>query len=119
MRISDWSSDVCSSDLLEIHDPGTAGRRRDYHPQHMLGGLAPGLVERQRLLVQFHAGVAVTLDPAFDQHEQVGPYRLRTGIAAPDAAEQGGGEEQRHGAEDQQPGDVINLLRPYLDIDRK
>src|SRR3546814_11589532 len=78
MRISDWSSDVCSSDLLEIHDPGTAGRRRDYHPQHMLGGLAPGLVERQRLLVQFHAGVAVTLDPAFDQHEQVGPYRLRT-----------------------------------------
>src|SRR3546814_5439214 len=26
MRISDWSSDVCSSDLLDINDPGEAAR---------------------------------------------------------------------------------------------
>src|SRR3546814_19559267 len=28
MRISDWSSDVCSSDLQDIHEAGTRKRRR-------------------------------------------------------------------------------------------
>src|SRR3546814_17186165 len=33
MRISDWSSDVCSSDLLVIEDHGdAAGRQRCHHP---------------------------------------------------------------------------------------
>src|SRR3546814_8447189 len=47
MRISDWSSDVCSSDLLEVVDAGKVDER------HLVGqqGLAAafvGLVERGR-----------------------------------------------------------------------
>src|SRR3546814_1599582 len=30
MRISDWSSDVCSSDLLGAAEPGHRGRRADH-----------------------------------------------------------------------------------------
>src|SRR3546814_16077384 len=49
MRISDWSSDVCSSDLLrqcrEARPPGTArqaGDRRRRPPRRGLGGLLRG-----------------------------------------------------------------------------
>src|SRR3546814_12359987 len=53
MRISDWSSDVCSSDLLSAGLPsrsadrdGPAGagwRRRAWHPSHRRAGPEPGL----------------------------------------------------------------------------
>src|SRR3546814_1321954 len=41
MRISDWSSDVCSSDLEEIIRQGG-----------LVGGLVDGLVESQRKIVE-------------------------------------------------------------------
>jgi hypothetical protein len=50
-----------------------------------------------------------------DQQEEVGPDRLRTGKAAPDAARQGVRQDQRRRGEDHQPGDVVQFLRPDLD----
>src|SRR3546814_1239400 len=67
MRISDWSSDVCSSDLPcgedgeELHEPGAVERRPlestqsvDEEPLHLVGGhvteeLLPQLVEQMFL----------------------------------------------------------------------
>src|SRR3546814_2230821 len=36
MRISDWSSDVCSSDLLHRGEQGAGGGRLDAHPAAMI-----------------------------------------------------------------------------------
>src|SRR3546814_18911483 len=49
MRISDWSSDVCSSDLFEV--------REDPLPVLLLGGIGrgPGPEHVQRVVVQVHA----------------------------------------------------------------
>ena len=81
----------------------------------VLAALAPGLVERQRRGVEPHAGVAVALEQALDDDVEVGPDRLRAGVAAPEPAEQGGGQEQGQGRHHQQAGDEIDLLRPQLD----
>src|SRR3546814_5259031 len=46
MRISDWSSDVCSSDLADL--PGNAHHARQRLYDHVVGGLGavgPGLTE--------------------------------------------------------------------------
>ena len=67
--------------------------------------------------VALHALVAVAFDQALDPHEEIGPHRLRTGVAAPDAAEQAGDQEQRDRAHDQQAGQVVDVLRPELEIE--
>src|SRR3546814_4955682 len=41
MRISDWSSDVCSSDLLGLRDGEYAGQRQQFAALH---GLADGVL---------------------------------------------------------------------------
>src|SRR3546814_8790433 len=67
MRISDWSSDVCSSDLRrvgeELHHPGAAGRRRrgDHHrgagEERRAAPHAGGLPRASRAAVRLlHAG---------------------------------------------------------------
>ena len=68
-----------------------------------------------RLLVAAHAGIAIALDPALDQHEQVGPDRLRAGEAAPQPARQRVRQDQDGRGEHQKPGDQIKVLRPELD----
>src|SRR3546814_5543621 len=47
MRISDWSSDVCSSDLDTIHEPQSLlrGDRGDHHPI-----LGVGLAEQASII---------------------------------------------------------------------
>src|SRR3546814_18165111 len=54
MRISDWSSDVCSSDLMlrQVHIPSPEGRLSNY-PHQMSGGM------KQRVL----AAMATSLKP--------------------------------------------------------
>src|SRR3546814_11116566 len=49
MRISDWSSDVCSSDLVEYAQAGVRGiaRKQDHFHPRRLGGRA--VVERDQL----------------------------------------------------------------------
>ena len=49
---------------------------------------------------------------ALGQDHEVGPHRLRAGIAAPDAARHRRDEEQRQRREHQDAGDVVEFLRP-------
>ena len=100
-----------------VHDPGAAGPECDAEPGRVLQRLAPDRVERHRLCVALHAFVAVAFDQALDPHEEIGPHRLRAGVAAPDAAEQAGDQEQRDRAHDQQAGQVVDVLRPELEIE--
>jgi hypothetical protein len=59
--------------------------------------------------------VAVALDPALHREEEVGPHRLRTGIAAPDPAERRGEQEEAEARHDQKARDEVELVRPDLD----
>ena len=72
-------------------------------------------LEGPRLLIAQQVLAAVALDPALDGLEQVGPHRLRTEIAAPDASRDRVHQEQRHRGEDEQPGEVVDFLRPDFD----
>src|SRR3546814_7215702 len=62
MRISDWSSDVCSSDLLDIAfvivdaEARTGGRRHAQMLHQRLGAMVPG-ADRHARLVQYGADV--------------------------------------------------------------
>src|SRR3546814_10587308 len=57
MRISDWSSDVCSSDLVELdHLAAQALARRD---EDLVGFLAPLVVDRLQLLDPRQARLAL------------------------------------------------------------
>ena len=58
---------------------------------------------------------AVAFDSPLHQHEQVGPDRLRAGEAAPQPAGEGVRQDQDGRGEDQQPGHIIEFLRPDLD----
>src|SRR3546814_15504738 len=91
MRISDWSSDVCSSDLIEDIALGNAGESAD--------GLGPG-------------------DDA-DRHlgDIAGDHRVLAGLADTDEAEAGDQQGARHRIEH----DLLRLrLRIMaLEIDRK
>ncbi|MGY4496807.1 hypothetical protein ACVWYH_000734 [Bradyrhizobium sp. GM24.11] len=82
-----------------------------------LSAISEDAPERQRTgrLVLAHPLAAVAFDEALDGVEQIGPDRLRTEIAAPDAATNRVHQEQRHRGDDQQAGEVIDLLRPQLD----
>ena len=57
----------------------------------------------------------VAFDPALDDLEQVCPHRLRTEISAPNPSGDRVHQEQGHRGEDEQAGEVVNLLRPQLD----
>ena len=99
----------------EVHDPGAAGRQGDQQPDRVSGQLLSDLGEGERPLLEANAGIAVTLDLALHPHEQVGPYRLRAGEPAPHPTKPGGGQKQPDSADDQQAGQVVDLLRPDLD----
>src|SRR3546814_17789426 len=65
MRISDWSSDVCSSDLIEANAPGSRGPRRSifrsdkrlYRWQFDLGAPRRGLQSYVREPRRVHVSV--------------------------------------------------------------
>ena len=78
----------------------------------MRAAQAPGFVERPGRLVELDTRVAVALPEALGQDHEVGPHRLRAGIAAPDAARHRRDEEQRQRRKHQDAGDVIEFLRP-------
>src|SRR3546814_17982300 len=82
MRISDWSSDVCSSDLLVGDEP--ARRVQKQHAKNFLGQRAHRGLE---IFDQFRAG-------GFDNAtEQFGAYGFEAGLA------RGRSEERRVGKE--------------------
>jgi hypothetical protein len=73
------------------------------------------LADGPRRLVEFDAGVAVTLDQFLDLDEKVGPDRLRAGIAAPGAAHHRGDEKKADTSHHQKPGHEVELLWPDFD----
>src|SRR3546814_17763417 len=79
MRISDWSSDVCSSDLLEAGDVDEAGRTADQHsavegePRH---GLPAALVDRARAV----ADAAAVLQDRADRRMLLPALKLFEGV---------------------------------------
>ena len=99
----------------EIENPGAAGPPRDHQPQKCLAAVRATRSERPRLPVAHQMLAPVALDPALDGIEQIGPHRLRTEIAAPDPSGDRVHQEQRHRRDDQQAGQVVDLLRPDLD----
>ena len=103
----------------EIEHPGAAGQRGDHEPDRPFHQTQPGLARAPRLVPQPDAGVAVALDPAFGQDEEIGPDRLRAGIAAPDPAQRRGEEEQPQARHDQKTGDEVEFMRPDLDPEEK
>ncbi len=103
----------------EIEHPGAARRHRDQEPGEMRRALAPQPLERPLRLVEPHARVAVALEEALDRDHQVGPHRLRTGIAAPHAPGDRGDEKERERSKDQKAGDVVEFLRPDLEEEEK
>ncbi len=99
----------------EIEHPGAAGQQPDQQPRGPFHRPQPRLAGVPALFIQPDLGVAVALDPALDKDEQVGPDRLRAGIAAPHPPQRRGEQEQPQPGHDQQPGDEIELVRPDLD----
>ena len=99
----------------EVEDPGAAGPPCDHQPPEMLRRRARRAFEGPRLLVAQQMFAPVALNPALDRHEQIGPHRLRAEIAAPDPPGDGVHQEQRHGGDNQEAGQVIDFLRPDLD----
>src|SRR3546814_18783280 len=87
MRISDWSSDVCSSDLPAI--AGKASAFRDHRLDQR------GRLER----VAVQALIFAELFQDFRQTDGVGPEHRSTGVDRPAISQDGRSEERRVGKE--------------------
>ena len=80
-------------------------------------------ISRTRWMVSGAPAFSDALAPvAFDQPlhgvEQVGPHRLRTQIAAPDAPPDRVHQKQRHRRDNEQSGKIIDFLRPQFDEEK-
>src|SRR5690606_27858135 len=76
-------------------------------------GSAPGqFLQRPGRGIELDALATVALGDLLDAHEDPGPYALRAGVAAPNAAGQHGDEEQAEGSDDQDGRKQDEILRP-------
>src|SRR3546814_2573007 len=73
MRISDWSSDVCSSDLIQ--DPCTAGPEGDGQVDRIFDRPLGNLFRFPWPVREADLRVAVAVDQPVDMLEQIGPHR--------------------------------------------
>ncbi len=80
----------------------------------MLGDALDELFRRPRFGVELHPVAPVALDLPLDPEKKVRPDRLRTGVAAPHAAEERVGEKEGQRCDNQQAGEIVHLLRPEL-----
>jgi len=78
----------------------------------VLGALDAQLAGIERCLIELDAGIAVAFDPVFDPHEQLGIDRLRAGVTAEQAAGNRRYQEQRIGGNNEQGGQVNDILWP-------
>ena len=102
-------------DWREITHEGETGPAGKGYPEKMLGSLDAELARIHRLRIQLLLFQAVAFHLAFDPEKRLGPYRLRTGITAPDAPGNGGDKKQREPGDNQQRGKVDKILRPERD----
>ena len=99
----------------EIEHPGAAGPPRHHQPQKMLQAGTRQPIERPRLAVALQMLAAIAFGPPLDGEKEIGPYGLRAQISAPHPAGDGVHQEQDHGRDNEQPGEVVGFLRPNLD----
>src|SRR5688500_6698615 len=83
------------ADVAEVADESAAGEQRKGDPQNLLGALAQELGAAPAGTIELDALLAATLGEPLQPDENFGPYRLRAGIAAPQAPGQRGAKEQR------------------------
>src|SRR5262249_43591862 len=81
----------------------------------MLGAGARDALDRPGLTIALQMLALVAFGPALDGLEQIGPNRLRAQVAAPQPAGDGVHQEQRHRRQNEQTGQIVELLRPDLD----
>ena len=103
----------------EIEHPGAASGDRYQQPEEMRRALAPQRLKRPRRFVEPHARVAVALEKALYRNHQVGPHRLRAGVAAPHAPGDRGNEKERKPGQHEKAGDVVEFLRPDLQEEKE
>ena len=104
----------------EIEYPSPPGGHRDQSPSDPLGQTQPRLADIPFLLpMQAQPRIAIPLDPTLNKNEKIGPHGLRTGIAAPHAAQRRGEQKQTQARHDQQTGHEIKLMRPNLDPEKE
>jgi hypothetical protein len=115
MRLTGQQIDQQRRRIGEIEHPRPAGGEADQYPDDPFRHPQPQLARAPILAVEAQASVAVALDPALDQDEEVGPDGLRAGIAAPDPAQRRGKQEQPQPRHDQKARDKVELVRPDLD----
>src|SRR5574343_106096 len=96
----------------EIGDQRKSRPDRDQQPYCVLGRFQPELTCGQRPLVQLHACRTIALDLVLHPHEYFGIDGLRTRIAAEQATGNSREQEQGVSGNDQQQGQVENILRP-------
>ena len=77
----------------EIHDPCASGPKGDKQPYRPFSETLGDFLRAPRCLFQPGLRVAVAINIALDMQEQIGPNGLRTGIAAPSAANRAGHQE--------------------------
>jgi hypothetical protein len=99
-------------DRREVADEGEAGPQRHRAPGQVLGALLGELGRRRWLPVERHARAALAFDLALYPQEDFGIHRLRTGEAAPHPSGHRRRQEQQIGADDEQRGQVDEVLRP-------
>src|ERR1700753_1999385 len=62
-----------------------------------------------------HALATIAVDQTLDGIKQIGPYGLRAEISAPNSTADRIHQKECNRGENQQPGKIIDLLRPQLD----
>ncbi len=100
------------SDGTEITNEGEAGEEGKGDPKEMFGGFDANFAQAGGRFVQFYAFRTVSFYPAFHPQEDVGPHGLGAGKAAPEAASEGGEEEEGDASDDEQEGKIDEVLRP-------
>ena len=104
--------------VLEIEHRDAAGEERDQEPGGVLCDSLLYLVRVPRRFVELDAIPPVALNATLDKQEQIRPHRLRASVAAPHAPEQRVGQKQGQRRQDEQAGEIVDLLRPKLDEEK-
>ena len=78
----------------------------------VLGDALLYLIAVPRRGIQLNTLAPVAFDRAFNPKEEVGPNSLRACVAAPHSAEESVGQKEDQRGEDQETGEVVDLLRP-------
>ena len=110
-------ADAQVADRREVADERVAGPDGKRDPRRVLQRLFHEFFERCRRRIEAHARLPLAFDLALDPQEDFRVDRLRARVAAPQPAGHGGEQKQRQRRQDQQHGQVDDVLRPEHDAE--